>query len=61
MLSWLVIAFFPRGKHLNSMAAVTAHSDFRAQESKNLSVSTFSPCVYHAVMGLDTIFLNIDF
>ena len=35
ILSRLVIAFLPRSKHLlNSMAAVTVHSDFRAQENK---------------------------
>ena len=34
MLSSLVIAFLPRSKHLNFMAAVTVHSDFGAQENK---------------------------
>ena len=34
-LSRFVIAFLPRSKHLfNFMAAVTIHSDFRAQENK---------------------------
>ena len=34
MLSGLVIAFLPRSKHLNLMAAVTIHSDFGTQENK---------------------------
>ena len=33
-LSRLVIAFLPRSKCLNFMAAVTVHSDFEAQENK---------------------------
>ena len=40
MLSRLVIAFLPRSKRLNFMAAVTVHSDFGAQESSfSLNVS----------------------
>ena len=34
MLSWLVIAFLPRSKHLNFGTAVTICSDFGAQENK---------------------------
>ena len=34
MLSRLVIAFLPRSRHLNFMAAVTICSDFGAQENK---------------------------
>ena len=34
MLSWVVIAFLPRSKCLNFMAAVTIFSDFGAQENK---------------------------
>ena len=34
MLSRLVIAFLPRSKHLNFMAAITICSDFGAQENK---------------------------
>ena len=41
MLSSLVIAFLPGGKRLTFLAAVTAHSDFGAQENK-VTVSTFS-------------------
>ena len=33
-LSRFVIAFLPRSKHLNFMAAVTISSDFGAQEDK---------------------------
>ena len=36
----------------NFVAAVTIHSDFGAQENK-MSLSTFSPSICHAVMGLD--------
>ena len=34
MLSRFVIAFLPRSKHLNFMAAVTIHSDTGAQENE---------------------------
>ena len=34
MLSRFVIAFLPRSKHLNFMAAVAICSDFGAQENK---------------------------
>ena len=34
MLSRFLIAFLPRSKHLNFMAAVTVRSDFGAQENK---------------------------
>ena len=33
-LTWFVINFLPRSKRLNFVAAVTVHSDFRAQENK---------------------------
>ena len=36
----------------NFRAAVTIHSDFGAQENK-MSLSTFSPSLCRAVMGLD--------
>ena len=40
MLSRLVIAFLPRSKRLNFVAAVTVRSDFGAQESSfSLNVS----------------------
>ena len=39
MLSPFVVAFLPRGKHLNFVAAITVHSNFGAQgEKKNLSL-----------------------
>ena len=41
MLSRLVIAFLPRNKCLNFMAAVTIHSDFGAQENKICHCSHF--------------------
>ena len=41
MLSWLVIDFLPRSKHLTFMAAVTIGSGFGAQKNK---VSHYSPC-----------------
>ena len=34
MLSRFIVAFLPRSKCLNFMAAVTVHSDFEAQENK---------------------------
>ena len=39
-LSTFVIAFLPRSKHLNFMAAVTVNNDFGAQENE---VCLFSP------------------
>ena len=38
----------------NFMAAVTVHSDFRAQENKVYHCFHFSPTICHEVMGLDT-------
>ena len=57
MLSRLVIAFFPRGKHLNFMAAVTICSDFGAQKIKSVTVSTVSSSISHEVMGPDAMIL----
>ena len=37
----LLLVFLPRSKHLNLTAAVTVHSDFRAQESKSCRSSHF--------------------
>ena len=54
MLSRLVIAFLPRSKCLNFMAAVTICSDFGAPpEIKSVTVSIVSPSICHEVMGLD--------
>ena len=54
VLSRLVIAFLPRSKCLFIfMAAVTVHSDFGPPKIKSVTVSTFSPSIYHEVMGPD--------
>ena len=57
MLSSLVIAFLPRSKCLNFMAAVTICSDFGAQENKVNTISIVSPSICHEVMGLDAVIL----
>ena len=54
MISWLVIAFLPRSKHLNFMAAVTICSDLGAQEK---TVSIVSPSIHHELMGPDAMIL----
>ena len=65
MLSRFVIAFLPRSKHLNFMAAVTICSDFSAPQNKMFAtVSTGSPSICHEVMGPDAmifVFLNVEF
>ena len=53
MPSRLVIAFLPRSKCLNFMAAVTIYSDFGAPKIKSVTVSTFSLSISHEVMGPD--------
>ena len=50
MLFQLVIAFLPRSKCLNFMAAVTICSDFGAPKIKSTTVST---SICHKVMGPD--------
>ena len=58
MLSSLVIAFLPRGKYLNFMAAVTICTDFRSQKKiKSLTVSIVFLSTCHEVMGLDVMIL----
>ena len=52
MMSRLVIAFLPRSKCLNFVAAVTISSDFGAQENK-VCHCFVSPSICHEVMGLD--------
>ena len=42
-LSMFVIAFLPKSKHLNFMAAVTVHSDFGGQENKVFHCFHFFP------------------
>ena len=57
MLSWSVIAFLPRNKCLNFMAAVTVCSDFGDQKIKSDTVSTVSPSISYEVMGPDAMIL----
>ena len=58
MLSRFVIAFLPKSKCLNFMAEVTVHSDFGAQENKNLPLFLLFPLfICHEVVGLDAIIL----
>ena len=57
MLSRLVIAFLPRSKRLNFMAALTIYSDFGAQKIKSVTVSIVSPSICHKVMGSNTMIL----
>ena len=57
ILSRLVIAFLPRSKHFNFIAAVTVHSDFGTQENKSITASNFPPSICHEVIGLDAIIL----
>ena len=64
-LSRFVIAFLPK-KHSSShsMAAVTIHSDFRAQENKICCCFHFSPFICCEMMGLDVmilVFLMLSF
>ena len=56
-LSRFVIAFLPRSKCLHFKRALTAHSDFGAQEKKSIIVSTFSPSICHEVMKPDVMVL----
>ena len=46
MLSRFVVAFLPRSKHLNFMAAVIIFSDFRTQENKICHYCHFSPYLF---------------
>ena len=62
-LSRFVIAFLPRSKHLNFMAAVTIHSDSRAQENKICHCFHFFPFYfpYDGSRCHDLSFLNVEF
>ena len=51
MLSRVVIAFIPRSKVPNFMAAVTVCSDFGAQENQVCQFPFSPPSVCHEVMG----------
>jgi len=58
MLSRLVITFLPRSKRLliswlQSPSAVI----LEPKKRKSVTASTFSPSVYHVVMGLDAMIL----
>ena len=58
VLSWLVIAFLPRSKHvliswLQSPSAVI----LEPKKIKSVTVSIVSPSVCHEVMGLDAVIL----
>ena len=57
MLSSFVIAFLPRNKHLNSMAAVTICSDFGAPKNKVSHFFHCFPIYLYEVMRLDAIIL----
>ena len=50
MLSRLVIAFLPRSKHLNFMAAVTICSDLEPKKIKSVTIFIVSPSICHEVM-----------
>ena len=61
MLSWLVIAFLPRNKHLliswlQSPSAVI----LEPKEMKSVTVSTVSPSICHEVMGPDAMILAFE-
>ena len=60
MLSGLVIAFFPRSKHvlvawLQSLSAVI----LEPKKIKSVTASTFSPSICHEVIGLDAMMIFI--
>ena len=57
MLSRFVIAFLPRSKHLNSMAAVTICSDFGAPKNKVSQCFHCFPIYLPEVMGTDAMIL----
>ena len=59
MLFRFVIAFLPRSRHLNFMAAVIVCSDVGAQENKVCHCFHFSPSICHEIMGLDAMIFVI--
>ena len=61
MLSRLVIAFLPRSKRLNFVAAVTVHSNLEPKKIKSVSFHSPPPSICYEVMGLDLTFLNVEF
>ena len=56
MLSKLVVAFLPRGKHL-LISWLQSPSPVILEPIKSPTVSIVSPSVYHEVMGPDTMIL----
>ena len=56
MLSKLVVAFLPRGKHL-LISWLQSPSPVILEPIKSPTVSIVSPSVYHDVMGPDTMIL----
>jgi len=64
MLSWFVIAFLPRSKGLNFMAAATTCSDFGAPQNKVSHCFHCSPIFLPLSDGTrchDLSFLNVEF
>ena len=62
MLASFVIAFLPRSKHLlilwlQSPSAV----NLKPEKVKSVTVSTFSPSIYHKVIGQDVIICLVSF
>ena len=59
-LSWLsfhgtsVVVFF------NFMAAVSVRNDLESKKRKSVTVSTFSPSIYHAVVGPEAMVLVFE-
>ena len=60
ILSRFVIAFLPRGECLNFITAVNICTDFGAPKIKPVTTCTFSPFIFHEVMGLDAMQANQD-
>ena len=60
MLSRLVIAFLPRSKPFNFMAAVTSTVILGPKKIKYVTVFTFPHSVCHEVMGQDAMILVFE-
>ena len=59
-LSRFVIAFLPRNKCLNFVAAVMCTVLLEPKKIKSATVYTFSLSIYHEVMGPDAILLVFE-
>ena len=58
MLPRLVITFLPRSKHLLiSCLKSPSTAILEPKNMKSATVTTFSPCIYHEVMGPDAMIL----